>query len=194
MSVRVSFIVEWANTTYNGVPRFFGFLNIVKQQWQALVERQFPSDLKEDACHFLNGLDPEAEFWIVSGEPINSTLIGEIRNCCAPVFMPEIHVSEGLEYYALKNRGAELANGDILCFVDSDIHPDEGWMAHLLGSFAKPYIKAVAGQPYVAPIDLFSRAFALGWRFIFGYLVKWGEGAYHLGTFDGPGFPGSGKG
>ena len=74
-------------------------------------------------------------------------------------------VEEGLEYYALKNLGIDYASGDLVCFLDSDVHPDAGWLSHLLGSFSREDINAAAGQPYVAPVDLFSRAFALGWTY-----------------------------
>lgn len=162
---KVSFILEWANTNYSGVPRFFSFLEILKRQWRELAEENYPDNLEPDRRNFLKCIDPVPELLIVSGEIISIGLAEEIRQRCAPDFTPAIHVGEGLEYYALKNLGAELAGGNILCFIDSDIYPDDGWLLHLLGTFAVPHIRAVAGQPYIAPIDLFSSAFALGWTY-----------------------------
>jgi len=164
-SLTVSFIVEWANTTYNGVPRFIGLLDILTRQWQELIEEQYPDDLEEDERRFLQRIKPEAELLIVSGEAIEHGVAEEIRQRCIAQLVPAIHVREGLEYYALKNYGADLAQGDIICFLDCDIYPDAGWLAYLLGTFANPQIRGVAGKPYVAPIDLFSRAFALGWTY-----------------------------
>ena len=73
--------------------------------------------------------------------------------------------------------GPRQANGEILLFLDSDVIPDDGWLAHLLGTFAKPDIPVVFGQPYVAPTNVYSRAFALGWiyepRDESGRLVKY---------------------
>lgn len=163
--MKVSFIVEWANTTYNGLPRFFGFLDILKRQWTEMNSADFPVDLDDASRELLQKIHPVAELLIVSGETISSALVGEIERYCQPVFTPAVHVSSGLEYYALKNYGAGLASGDLLCFLDSDIYPDPGWLHYLLGSFAQDQIGAVAGVPYVAPIDLFSRAFALGWTY-----------------------------
>jgi len=76
-----------------------------------------------------------------------------------------VHVAEGLEYYPLKNFGASLAAGDLLLFVDSDVLPEAGWLAHLTGSFGQPDVHAVSGQTYIAPVDLTSRAYALGWTY-----------------------------
>jgi glycosyltransferase involved in cell wall biosynthesis len=163
--LKISFIVEWANTTYNGLPRFFGFLDIFTRQWQDLVNKNYPDDLEEAARIFLGRIDPEPEFMIISGEKIDGGITERIHTQCGSSLNAVIHVGEGLEYYALKNLGADLATGDILCFLDSDLFPDEGWLAYLLGTFANPQIRAAAGQPYVAPIDLFSRAFALGWTY-----------------------------
>ena len=176
--MKISFIVEWANISYNGLPRFFGLLDILKRQWTELLAADFPADLDNSSRRFLQTIQPVAELLIVSGETISAKRIREIEHHCQPVFTPEIHVSAGLEYYALKNFGAELASGDLLCFLDSDIYPDRGWLQYILGSFARDEISAVAGVPYVAPIDFFSRAFALGWT----YAIPEKPGSFSIAT------------
>lgn len=164
-AIKISFIVEWANTTYNGVPRFFGFLEIFLRQWQELSEGRFPADLSGEERDLLKRMDHNPEFLLISGEEIDEALVAKIRKQCGSIITPDIQVRDGLEYYAMKNLGAELATGDILCFIDSDVYPEEGWLAFLLATFADPQIRAAAGQPYVAPVDLFSKAFALGWTY-----------------------------
>ena len=163
--VKVSFIIEWANTTYNGIPRFFTMLDILARQWQAMVNREYPDRLTPVEQKFLQSINPKPEVLIVSGENIEPGLIQKITSYSPGLLDPVIHVKRGLEYYALKNFGAELAQGDILCFLDSDVHPDKDWLIHLFSTFSNPEICGVAGQPYVAPINLFSRAFALGWTY-----------------------------
>jgi len=164
-AIKVSFIVEWANTTYNGVPRFFGFLEIMLRQWQELVEGRFPKDLSGEERDFLKRVDHTPEFLLISGEEIDEVLVARIRKQCGSIITPDLQVRDGLEYYAMKNLGADLATGDILCFIDSDVYPEEGWLAFLLATFTDPKVRAASGQPYVAPVDLFAKAFALGWTY-----------------------------
>jgi glycosyltransferase involved in cell wall biosynthesis len=163
--VKVSFVIEWANTEYNGVPRFFTLLDIFAKQWKKMSARKYPDTLPLAAKQFLENLNPIPEVLVVSGEEIDSEIKNKIKNHSPDIFIPGICVNKGLEYYALKNYGATFATGEIICFLDSDIHPDDGWLMHLLGSFADPEIRAIAGQPYVEQTDLFSRAFALGWTY-----------------------------
>lgn len=163
--VRVTFVIEWANTTYNGIPRFWGMLDILINQLQEVSDGKYPENLPERARYYLDNLERRPELLIVSGEQIDPDLQQRMQDKVNGAARLGIHVKEGLEYYALKNFGGELAAGDIICFIDSDVYPNEGWMAHLLGSFSMPEVVAVAGQPYIAPVDLFSRAFALGWTY-----------------------------
>lgn len=161
----VSFVVEWANSTYNGVPRFFGLLERLLRQWDEVSHGGLPEGLPADAAVFLRRLQPVAELLLVSGEAVPEWVQADIRARCGAAMDFQLRVSPGLEYYALKNFGGAHTSGDILCFLDSDVYPDAGWLAHLLGSFHRDDLVAVAGQPYVAPIDLMSRAFALGWTY-----------------------------
>jgi glycosyl transferase family 2 len=162
---RVTIIVEWANTVLNGVPRAQVLLDILRVQWEAMAAREYPSDLPADAARYLDTLDRRAEVLVVSGHPVSVEHEKEIRRRVPDCFDLSVHVGEGLEYYALKNFGADLAGGDILLFLDSDVHPEPGWLAHLLGTLARPDIHAVLGQPYVAPTSVFAAAFALGWTY-----------------------------
>src|SRR5437763_6200178 len=57
----------------------------------------------------------------------------------------------GLEYYELKNLGVREAGGDLLIFVDSDVLPEAGWLAHLLAPLSDPSISVVGGNTYVEP-------------------------------------------
>jgi glycosyltransferase involved in cell wall biosynthesis len=121
--------------------------------------------LPDRAKQFLERIDTKPEILVVSGEQICTETIKKIKDCLPDICEPAIHIKEGLEYYALKNYGATFSTGEIICFLDSDIHPDDDWLIHLLGSFANPEICAIAGQPYVDQTNLFSRAFALGWTY-----------------------------
>jgi len=89
-TIKVSFIVEWANTTYNGVPRFFGFLDIFTRQWRELTESVFPENINREGREFLQRIDPKPEFLLISGENIDEALASEIKEHCSSVFSPEV--------------------------------------------------------------------------------------------------------
>jgi glycosyltransferase involved in cell wall biosynthesis len=162
--LRLSIIMEWANTRLNGVPRAWDALQSLARQWREVLGRRYPATLPPTAASFLDGIDRRAELLIVSGDGL-AQVEEEIRARAAPPFDVELLVAPGLEYYALKNHGARRARGDLLLFVDSDVVPDDGWLAHLLGSFGQPGVDVVCSQVYVAPTDLFARAFALAWTY-----------------------------
>jgi hypothetical protein len=94
-----------------------------------------------------------------------SSLEADVRRRLPGCFDVALHVAPGLEYYPLKNFGGSRAGGDILLFVDCDVLPDDGWLAHLLGTLGRSDVHVVCAQTYVAPVDLWSRAFALGWSY-----------------------------
>ena len=163
--LRLSLIVEWENTRLSGIRRARALLDVLGRQWRAIVERDYPATLPLEGAGFLDHLDPRPELVVVSGRVLSGETREEIRRRTQKAFDLGIHVVEGFEYYPLKNLGASRATGDLLLFVDSDVLPDDGWLAHLLGSFGRPDVHIVSGQTYVAPSDVFTRAFALGWTF-----------------------------
>lgn len=68
-------------------------------------------------------------------------------------------------YYRQKNHGATLATRELVMFVDSDVIPEPGWLAALLGSFRDPRVSVACGNTYIDPTNLYARAFALFWFF-----------------------------
>jgi hypothetical protein len=172
---RLSIIIEWANTRLNGVPRAWRLLAILAEQWRQVADQRYPETLTPAGARFLDRLDRRPEVIVVSGAELGADFADEVRALLGEAFDVDVSVAEGLEYYPLKNHGARRASGDLLLFVDSDVLPDDGWLAHLLGSFARDGVDVVCGQTYVAPKDLFARAFAAGWT----YLPKDESGRFH---------------
>jgi hypothetical protein len=164
-SLQLSIIVEWANIRLNGEERAARLLERLGRQWQDILARDHPETLPREVRPFLERFERRVELFLVSPTPVSGALDQDVRRRLPGTFDVAIQVAEGLEYYPLKNLGATLARGDILLFVDSDVVPDDGWLAHLLGSFARPDVHVVCGQTYIPPTDLVSRAFALSWIF-----------------------------
>lgn len=54
---------------------------------------------------------------------------------------------------AARNRGWRAAEGDIVCFTDSDCIPDRAWLRQLLKSFMHPEVAAVGGSYGIANSD-----------------------------------------
>jgi len=163
--LRLSIIMEWANTRLNGVPRAWAVLDALGRQWLQIVDRAYPDALPAPAARFLDQLDSRVELVVGSGEVLAAGFEDEIKHRLPKLFDVEVFVAAGLEYYPLKNHAAQRATGDILLFLDSDVVPDPGWLAHLLGSFGRHDVDVVCGQSYVAPMDTYSRAFAVGWTY-----------------------------
>jgi len=162
---RLSVIVEWANARLKGESRAVLLLDALARQWRQIVRGEVPAALPAAARRFLVGLEPRSELVLVSGDTAGIALDAEFEKRLSQSFDLTLRVADGLEYYPLKNFGAGLATGDLLLFVDSDVLPDEGWLAHLLGTLADPGVDVACGQTYVTPSDLVARAFALSWIF-----------------------------
>lgn len=62
----------------------------------------------------------------------------------------QVIIHPGLKVGALRNRGAALARGDILAFVDADIEVPEDWFDALRTGFADPQISGI-GMVHLTP-------------------------------------------
>lgn len=75
--------------------------------------------------------------------------------------------SPGLHYYDLRNRGVQMARGDIIVCLDSDVIPEPGWLSALTDPLRSDRsISLVGGETHLDHTgSFFNRAFALGWIF-----------------------------
>lgn len=70
-----------------------------------------------------------------------------------------------LTYYVAKNRGAELATGSRLLYLDSDVIPEAGWLESLIEAHFAPGVDLVGGVATIQPDSLYRRAMSAFWFF-----------------------------
>ena len=68
-------------------------------------------------------------------------------------------------YYELKNRGVEIATGNVIIVVDSDIIPDSNWLESLINSHLQYPDAVIGGLTSIDHSDIIGKSFALGWFF-----------------------------
>jgi hypothetical protein len=73
--------------------------------------------------------------------------------------------SPGRAYYEQKNFGAGFASSEIVVFLDSDVVPEDGWLAALLEALRDPEVGVVCGNTYIELDSLYEKAFAAFWFF-----------------------------
>jgi Glycosyl transferase family 2 len=143
---RLSLIVEWDNARYYEVQRAKIMLGRVLDQ--------------------LRELGQSAEIFLVfDALAIDQSTVQEVaasltRQAPAGVDI-EVIGTQGLRYYQLKNEGARRSRGDILLFVDTDVIPERGWLAALIGSFDDSAVQVVMANTYVEAHTLYGKTFAV---------------------------------
>jgi hypothetical protein len=68
-------------------------------------------------------------------------------------------------YFALKNYGASVAQGDLLVFADSDLRAESGWLRAMVDTFANPDVHVAAGTVYPQCGNWYEDAVAMFWFF-----------------------------
>jgi glycosyltransferase involved in cell wall biosynthesis len=86
---------------------------------QALREQDFPQDQVQ---LILAGSSLQAQEW--------QPLVENPR----PFHSIKVVAADGESYYALKNRGAQEADGEIVAFTDSDVYPVRTWVSAIVSA------------------------------------------------------------
>ncbi len=151
MKPDISIVIEWENVVLADMGRSFQMLERLRKQISELgrtVEVIVLFNPEQIERSFL-----ESELFKRLGLDGNN-----------PAFSLRLEEARGKHYYGLKNEGVKLAKGEIVVFLDSDVIPDDGWLANLVGPlFDNNEIKVLAGNTYMDYKGLYSKAFALGW-------------------------------
>ena len=180
-----SIIIEWENARLSELGRTREMLRRLHKQ---LVEVG----------------QPDSEIIILRDEEhvelrLIEEVIGEVADLEAWPARIRILSTDGLEYFEQKNFGARHSESDLVIFIDSDVVPEEGWLAGLISPFQNPDVQVVCGNTYMSTDGLYGKAFALFWFFPLRYkeddLVRsdqylWGNNvAFRRSIFSEFGYP-----
>jgi hypothetical protein len=145
----VSIIIEWENARLSELGR--------TRRMLAALAAQLP-DIAPASAELIVLHDAEA----VPPALIQDLLREAFGAAPPPLQLIPTHDSQ---YYRQKNHGASLARHEVVLFLDSDVVPEPGWLAALLGHLSDPAVGVVGGNTYIEPDSLYARAFALFWFF-----------------------------
>ena len=109
----VSIVVEWENVLLAGSKR-------AKAMLQSLIRQ---SNENSNILEIIISSNYPCEDLNIRPSSLNPQIKWRLENF------------EGRHYYELKNLGADLAIGEIIVFIDSDVIPAEDWLSQLLETF-----------------------------------------------------------
>jgi hypothetical protein len=154
MSDSVSVVLEWETALEAGRARAVGCLEAINRQLLELARSGRETELV--VCHDAS----EA-----SGEEVAHALDEAAAGRGWPQ-APIIAATPGhLDYYGKKNHGFGLTRGAIVVFLDSDLLPEDGWLASLVAAFDDYRRSVVVGRTHFDTATFYDRAVALFWIF-----------------------------
>lgn len=150
----LTILIEWENVLVAAEDRCVRMLEELGRQLSAF----------EAGVEVLVMFNPEQ----ISAEVIEQILAQHLRITPHRADISARTVSSpGLHYYDLRNHGVQMARGEIIVCLDSDVIPEPGWLSALTDPLrTDPSISFVGGETHVDHTgSLFNKAFALGWIF-----------------------------
>lgn len=147
----VTLVIEWENVRLSGEGRGEEMLRRVAEQLRVF----------DRVVEVIVVCDPEG----AAVAELEALLTRRLGPPDTTPFGWRLVTAPGVHYYELKNRGAAEAQAPLLVIIDSDVIPEDGWLAAVVEPFADPNVHVVAGHSYIDGKGLYSRAVALGWFF-----------------------------
>ena len=157
---RVTIVIEWENVQLAEQSRCREMLRILNEQMQEFHSMQ-QSNASEGATFELLVLYNNAE---CHGDDVQA-VVASYFSAASHYCMLRTLAAPGLTYYAQKNLGAREALADIVVYLDSDVIPENGWLAGIVLPFADRNVGVVCGNSYLSYSGVYSKAFALFWFF-----------------------------
>jgi glycosyltransferase involved in cell wall biosynthesis len=150
----VSVVIEWENAKLSDLARAERMLaELGRQMAEAARRRNLSAELL--VLYDSDAVDPSVPRTAIEARLDAAAWPGSIQLVPAP----------GQRYYEQKNKGASLASGEIVVFLDSDVVPDAGWLEGLLAALDDPAVGIVGGETYHATDTLHDKLFAAFWTF-----------------------------
>ncbi len=153
---KVSIVIEWENVLLAEMDRCRRMLRELRRQ---ILELNSP-------------VSARVKFEIIVAFNREVVPASVVANELAAIFQaddPDVSwratPAAGLNYYDLKNFGAQQAGGDIILFLDSDVIPEAGWLKNLLATFDDPAVDVVGGNTFLDLSGFLGRAMAPFWFF-----------------------------
>jgi len=151
MKPDISIVIEWENVILADMGRSIRMLERLREQIPAL-------NRKVEVIVLFN--PEQIERSALENELFKKLGLDENKSSFSVI----VEEAGGKHYYDLKNAGAGLAGGEIVVFLDSDVIPDDGWLANLVKPlYEDEEIKLVGGNTYIDCSSMYSKAFALSW-------------------------------
>jgi hypothetical protein len=160
--------IEWENARLSELERARRMLSSLHTQVQALGLSYRPTAY---VTYDTNEINPAI---------IEQAIVEALPPAGNRVLEFDLRGVRGYRYYELKNFAATFCDREVIVFIDSDVVPEEGWLASLLETLCQPSVHVVGGTAYVEPDSFYSRSVALFWFFP---LRCEGRGTIHKGYF-----------
>jgi len=150
----ISIIIEWDNALQTDSARVECMLTALRKQLIELEEKlaAIPELLIVFDRKQVMERDLKAFIISILGEDFNAAVLRYVSG-------------DDLQYYQLKNLGAEKSSNELLVFLDSDVVPTSEWLVNLLLPFAIREIHVVAGQCNFDQHSILDKTFAMFWYF-----------------------------
>jgi glycosyltransferase involved in cell wall biosynthesis len=150
-----SIILEWENAKLSEADRSARMLAQLSRQLSHLAPR-FHREPEIIVLYHEDIIDVEKLNKMFSEAALSKAWAAQVRMLAAP---------KDLKYYSIKNHGFKHTNREVVVLLDSDVVPEDGWLATLLEDMRDGKVDVVCGETYLDPDSLCARAFALFWFF-----------------------------
>ncbi len=150
----ISFIIEWENAKLSELDRAKRMLAALSRQAAELAKsRPFAAELLVfyDEHEIKRSIPADAVEEMVDKASWPGTIA--------------VTGVDGLTYYDQKNHGATVASHPVIVFLDSDVIPDDGWLAALVAGYEERGALAIGGEAYLARETVVERIWAQFWMF-----------------------------